>query len=331
MDERAQTKFDEWRSKDQANADAFARAVGIWDAFDYVGAEPHLWALREAALAAGAEPRRHLWLGVGAGIAASLQAMVLLATIFLGQASLPSLPQKGAGHVERPIAANLRSISLDYMTAKGELRKIDLADGSRVTLNTDSAIRVAFAADQRLITLLRGQALFEVAKQHGRPFVVQAGNRQITALGTVFDVRLDHNRTQVTLVEGKVVIDGLTDGTIDSLIAPTVLTPGHELIVVEGVTQALTKVDVDQQLLWRDGFVEFADTPLLAAVHEMNRYSSVQMVVADADTGRLGVSGIFRTGNPERFAEILAELLPLRARKLPNGTIEIRRGSLAGL
>src|SRR3546814_16085472 len=90
---------------------------------------------------------------------------------------------------------------------KGERRTVRLADGTAITLNTDSAVRVGYVADRRLVRLLRGQALFEVAKDPHRPFVVQAGAKQITALGTIFEVRLlDSARMTVPLVEGKFVV-----------------------------------------------------------------------------------------------------------------------------
>src|SRR3546814_13413031 len=85
---------------------------------------------------------------------------------------------------------------------------------------------------------------------------------------------------------------------------PAVLAPGDALVVSADAAPVRFKVDVDQQLRWREGFVEFADATLAEAAAEMNRYSGKQIVIGDPAIGRLRVSGVFRTGNPERFAAI---------------------------
>jgi len=236
----------------------------------------------------------------------------------------PSRVQSDAPRQASAVAASVLDHG-EFVTAKGERRTVRLGDGTAVTLNTDSAIRVAYAPGRRLVRLLRGQVLFEVAKDHSRPFVVQAAGRQVTALGTIFEVRLDPNRLKVVLVEGKVVVDGIQDrsGTGRPVIVPAVLAPGEELVSMLGEKPQLAKVDVDQQLRWREGFVEFDDVPLSTAVGEMNRYSSRQLVLQDAATGDLRLSGVFRTGSPERFAAIVSELLPIRSRPLPNERIEL--------
>src|SRR3546814_14522510 len=103
---------------------------------------------------------------------------------------------------------------------------------------------------------------------------------------------------------------------------PAVLAPGDALVVSADAAPVRFKVDVDQQLRWREGFVEFADATLAEAAAEMNRYSGKQIVIGDPAIGRLRVSGVFRTGNPERFAAIVGELLPVRQRPLPGGGVE---------
>lgn len=319
---RSAEAFDAWRTASPSHAEAFERACETWGLFDDTNGEPHIEALREAALGAKPERRNWLWAGAGTAIAASLMMMALWPGGLLSgvQRSLASDGQRNAHDGQ---TAGKEFESADFTTAKGEQRRIELADGSRIILNTDSALRVAYAADRRLITLIRGQALFEVAKNRGWPFVVEAGGRRITALGTMFDVRVDRDRMQVTLAEGKVVIDGRDDHAEGGRqIIPTLLTPGHELVTAQGLPQIESEVDVEQRLRWRDGFVEFGETPLASAAEEMNRYSSRRLVV-EAAVADIPVSGIFRTGSPQRFAAILTELLPVRAHELPDGSIEI--------
>ncbi len=322
---REKAAFEAWLADSPANAEAFARAEGALSIFDDADGDPHLDALRESALAAAPEPRRGLWLGVGMGIAASLLVAVGLGTDAIPRWGADAPVEVAAGPETVQEQAPSLAQTSDFVTAKGEKRTVKLADGSSVTLNTDSAIRVAYTEDTRLIKLLRGQALFEVARHAERPFVVQAGDRQVTALGTIFEVRLEPDRMKVTLVEGKVVVDGLEApaGGHTTVIVPAVLAPGEELVAGLGASQTRAKVDVDQQLRWRDGFVEFDDARLGAAVQEINRYSNRELVIHDAEIANLHVSGVFRTGDPERFAAIVAELLPIEARQVSDSRIEL--------
>ncbi len=94
-----------------------------------------------------------------------------------------------------------------YATRIGERSTIRLADGSVVTLDTASRVSLDLTTANREVHLLGGQANFEVAKDKARPFVVYAGDRRITAVGTAFDVRLDQREVCVTLVDGKVSVD----------------------------------------------------------------------------------------------------------------------------
>lgn len=316
-----QTEFDGWCAESPANAAAFSRAQATWALFNETDNDPTLNVLRASALAVKKRPRYGLWMGAGLAAAASL-----VAAIALNMHRLPGqFENSGTRLATKSSTAGSTSGPSEYATAKGERRTIKLADGTAVTLNTDSAVRVAYIADHRFVRLLRGQALFEVAKDPHRPFIVQAGERQITALGTVFEVRLDTNRMKVMLVEGKVVVDQAEDSaaTGGKIMVPTVLTPGETLVAKGQAAPQISTVDVEQQLRWRDGFVEFNDTPLAEAVSEMNRYSTKQLIARSPQVANLRVSGVFRTGSPDRFAAIAGELLPVRKQALPDGTVEL--------
>ncbi|HKS20803.1 MAG TPA: FecR family protein [Bradyrhizobium sp.] len=328
LSDREQAAFETWLAASPAHAEAFEAAKRAWSMFDDAIGDPLLDAIHASALEVGPERRRGMWVGLGVGIAASLLAAVAIGPQILSAIDKPpavAAQSAAAMPNQEPAHIAARHGWADFATARGERRVVRLAEGSTVTLNTDSAIRVAYSDKRRLIHLLRGQALFEVAKNKSWPFVVRAGDREVTALGTVFEVRLDSNRMKVTLVEGKVVVDGVDDqpSPESGAVVPTILTPGQELIATDGQSQILTKVDVEQQLRWRDGFVEFEDVPLEEAVREMNRYTRREMIIGDARSAQLRVSGVFRTGNSERFAAIVGELLPVRTQALPDGRIEL--------
>jgi len=320
-----QAAFDEWKADSPANVAAYERAEAAWGLYENPPSDPVMDAMRASALAIRPKPRRGLWAGVGVGVAASLLAAIALGTGLLSFGPQADAPQLAAKSASAASATSDLPDEGEFATAKGERRTVQLADGTAVTLDTDSAIRVAYVAERRIVQLLRGQALFAVAKDPNRPFVVRAGANQVTALGTVFAVRLDASRMKITLVEGKVVVDDADDGPREpsAVMVPVVLAPGQALVTTEGAKPVVANVDVAQALRWREGFVEFKDTSLAEAVAEMNRYSAKQIVLGDAATGNLRVSGVFRTGNPERFAAIVGELLPVRQRDLSDGGVEL--------
>lgn len=305
--------FRSWHAASEANALAYAKAEGAWAIFDGASDDPMLQALRASALASG-PPVRKRWPRAVAAIAASL-------IIAIGSAWLTTMQSPEGSE----LAVRDQRAYEEYFTKKGENRTLSLADGSKVTLNTDSVVRIAYTADRRLVYLLRGQALFEVAKHAGRPFIVDAGDQMVTALGTVFEVRIDHKLTKVTLIEGKVIVDPARSlpQNRSALATPKTLKPGEAMLIADGGSSKLVHVDLAQQLRWREGFVEFHDVALEAAVQEMNRYSTKPLLIRFADPEALRVSGVFRTGNNERFASIIAELLPITPLKTPEGNIEL--------
>lgn len=202
-------------------------------------------------------------------------------------------------------------------TARGERLTLVLEDGSVLTLNTDSRARIRYSDEQRRITLERGQALFEVARDTARPFVVTAGDQEVRALGTAFDVRLSGAQVEVTLLEGRVTVGAAaaaiaSDTAVAPHRAPTVLEPGQQLVAHARDLPQLHQPDVQRVVSWRNGQVIFQDDPLASAVEEMNRYARRQVVLADDRLEALRVSGAFDTGNTALFVEALTSYFPIR-------------------
>lgn len=216
-----------------------------------------------------------------------------------------------------------------FATAIGQRRDIVLSDGSKVTLNTASLIEVRYLADRRDVRLLQGQAMFHVARNPDRPFVVSAGSRQVTALGTAFDVMIrPSGQVQVLLVEGRVRVDPIQRQGLERIIpslARTDLAPGQQLVAQELGKLEVTAADVARETAWNRGILIFRDNDLDAAVKEVNRYSSVQLVVDDPEVARLKISGIFPTGSRDDFVATLEALYPVRAQPERGGTIRLTR------
>lgn len=219
----------------------------------------------------------------------------------------------GAGAVATAAVAGVAGVILyrpteRLETAVGEQRKLSLADGSIVTLDTDTKLGVTMTNERRSIELLSGRANFVVARDPMRPFVVTAGARQVVAIGTAFDVSRLGDRVSVMMVEGKVVVRHAEGpGTDIALVAGDRLRFGDS-----PAEPTKDRPDVAASTAWQTGRAVFDDEALSDAVAELNRYQQRRLLVDGAAVGAMRISGSYQTGNPEAFARSVAELLPLK-------------------
>jgi len=239
----------------------------------------------------------------------------------------------------------LRPGSNDYATGVGEQRVFPLDDGSVVTLNTSSRLRLDYSTSQRTIELLSGQANFEVAKDPHRPFIVKAGSGEVRAIGTVFDVYRMGDKVTVTLIEGKVAILPNPISTFTGKVSPVsiasssdeaqkssesqgerptaglsneetrpvlTLTPGQQLSYGGSEAVVARQADVRRVSAWRTRKLEFDDTPLTEAIAEANRYSKVAIELRAPKFATTLITGTFEAGKNELFAEALESYFGLR-------------------
>lgn len=194
-------------------------------------------------------------------------------------------------------------------TALGERRSVQLADGSRMVLNTDTLVSVDFDATERSVTLRRGQARFYVAQDSQRPFIVHAGRKQIVARGTQFDVRWTDERLSIVLFEGKVsVLTPLQPPLLDGGIP---LKPGEQLYFAEPALAVKSTPDLQREQAWVQGRAVFDHTPLREVLAEMNRYARKPLKLGDPTLAELPLSGTFSVEDPEAFARALGDVLAL--------------------
>lgn len=208
------------------------------------------------------------------------------------------------------------------ITRVGEQRMLTLEDGTRVYLNTDTRIAEHYDKQARRVELERGEALFEVAKKKNWPFIVTAGDKQVRAVGTAFVVRKDDAGLAVTLVEGKVTVSPVLAPTPNpkqqaqppaSKLETVTLAPGERLTFARASPPRVDKPALDRVTAWQRGQVSLDNTPLVDAVAEMNRYSRIRLVIEDPKVAAIQVSGIFRAGDSENFAQALARTYQLQA------------------
>jgi transmembrane sensor len=213
-----------------------------------------------------------------------------------------------------------------YATGVGEQLTVLMKDGTRMSLNTSTRVRVEQAAARRTVSVEEGEALFEVAKDAHRPFIVLAGESEVVAVGTVFSVRLaprswvDGDKLSVILIEGQVSVSttNVQKGDV-SIAQPVLLKPGDRWRLSEpgdmrtkGTQRARPQLDrppIDQVIAWRRNEAVFDDASLSEAVAEMNRYSRKPVALEGNESVKgLRISGLFRTGDNAAFARAVAAL-----------------------
>ena len=286
-----QAALDAWLGADVRRVGAYAKARAV---FAHVQRARALGPDYDAAEFAQPEPparpglsRRRMWMG-GAAAAAGV---VAAAGVGL-QVGLP-------GH---------------YRTRRGEVRLVPLPDGSSMTLNTASRAVIEFTGTERRVRLVEGEALFDVAKDPARPFLVAAADTQVRAVGTSFVVRcLARAPVQVLVREGVVEVKRRA---APEAATPVRLPANMRAVASTGgavATSNVTAAEVQRELVWREGLLSFEDMPLDQAVTEFARYSATPIVIDDPALARETVTGLFRANNPGGFARAVADALDVRA------------------
>jgi transmembrane sensor len=192
-----------------------------------------------------------------------------------------------------------------YATAVGGRQVVRLADGTRMELNTNTRVRAQVTDRLRRVMLDAGEAYFEVVHDAQRPFVVYAGNRRITDLGTKFSVFRNGDDVRVVVQEGRVQVEML--GAPGSA-APVVADAGREVLVREAQILVTSKPDQEltNGLSWRNGLLVFRQQTLAEAAEQFNRYNDRQIFVAGS-ARRIRIGGSFKANNLEVFVQLLHE------------------------
>ncbi len=219
-----------------------------------------------------------------------------------------------------------------YSTGVGEQRSITLADGSIVELNALSRVRVRFAGRQRAVELMDGQALFRVAQDKARPFIVSTGDTKIQAIGTEFDVYRKRRGTTVTVLEGRVVVmpSHLPLADVDSSSGPSAVAPtagrqeasiagktlgaypvylsaGEQVSLTPAAAPRTVRADIPAATAWMQRRLIFSGTPLTEVAEEFNRYNARHLVIEDPSLETLRINGVFSSTDPAALLSFLHE------------------------
>lgn len=205
---------------------------------------------------------------------------------------------------EALLPASLLAWGADHRTGIGELREITLADGSRVWLNTASAINIQFDARERTVMLVEGEIFIATAQDSLRPFFVQTAHGRMQALGTRFNVRRSDDQTRLAVYEGAVQIRAAASG------ATRVVSAGEQAHFSASEIAATEAADVAREA-WTQGALIADNIPLRQVVEELRRYRRGHLGVAD-EVADLKVYGHFPIQDSDRVLRMLASALPIR-------------------
>ena len=203
-----------------------------------------------------------------------------------------------------------------YSTSVGEQRRIALADGSLMMLDSDTSLRVRLSSARRSVILDRGRAHFEVAKDPMRPFVVRAAERQVVAVGTAFDVTRAEGDVTVLLVEGRVAVEPTMNLPNERR---SMMVPGDRMTFAASGEGRRDRPDMAKLTAWHNGQLVFDRDTLASAVAQMNRYSRRPLLIGDRAVGGLLISGIYSAGDVEAFATSVSVVLPVEVQARPSG------------
>ncbi|MEM6909360.1 MAG: FecR domain-containing protein [Pseudomonadota bacterium] len=315
LDETARADFEAWRSADATHIEALAHAEFEWrrtagkavraslaEAYPIDDLGRNAGSVVMPIAAARSDMQAPLWqkrslqaLAASIAIAASIWLFALFS-----QQSSPA-PQMASAPAPTT-----------YEAAIAETRTIDLADGSRVTLDATSRLAVSEFSDIRRVELLEGKALFDIAEDPSRPFVVIAGSRRVKVLGTVFDIQLQDGEAIVSVREGRVAIEPDVEQTEGDASPPVELVAYQRISFAGSALTSIEPIAVREFASWRDGLVFYTDAALSKIIADAARYSTVPITV-DPALSDLKLTGGFQLKQRDLLLRQIEEILPVEA------------------
>ena len=275
LDEAA---FHAWLAASPSHVAAFEEMNAIWDISGYVPRDLRGYELKSPRRI----ERRAVLLGLG--------ALVVTA---------------GSFSVWKSATAKV------YQTDVGEQKHIVLDDGTRVFLDTETYMEARFRNDLRAVELKYGQASFSVTQDPPRPFVVRAGLQNILSTSAKMDIRQDGDLTSVIVINGQAAVST----EVDRVGSTATLDAGQRLIQKAAGTAKVDRPDMIPLLAWQTGRAIFEGEKLADAVEEMNRYSSVKLIVSSSVLASMRFSGSYTVGDNIAFARAVEKLLPMKIKQ----------------
>ncbi len=310
LSQQNEQAFREWVARSPRHRAEVQRLASLWDGLDDL-LEPEIEAAVSSVVSRQEGRFRRSIKYVGA-----IAATVLVALIFL--------PQYDREPVVQPIS---------YASAIGEQRTVKLLDGSTVVLNSGSEIQERFRNSERVITLVRGEAVFDVAHDKARPFFVYAGTNAVRAVGTAFSVLYGERQVEVIVTEGTVELSAhASDLPVESSrhLRPLAQVSAGQYAKFNSTIDSITpisKEETEQKLAWQFGMLVFDGNTLQEVVSDIGRYSHLDIVITDATVRGIKISGRFRTGDTEGLLSALEDSFDIRVERRDSGKVYLSKKS----
>lgn len=306
--EEHRVAFEAWLAEHPDHRAAYDRIARRWQQADLLSHTP-------SAKARSGLPERRRSPRAAYALAASLIAAVLIgASAWLWSGAVPSgdtpSSQVASAEISSPVG----------------IRRVRLSDGSFVTLDTDSSVTVRITEGERRVVLDRGRARFEVAHDSARPFIVSAGDGEVIARGTVFDVSLAGGHPCVSLLKGSVEVRQGPAGAGGKQVVAR-LSPGQTIEL--GSASPAPRAAQAADSAWTSGMLVFEDAPLDRVLAAANRYSRRKVSIDDPVLGALRVTGTFHSDRPDELAATLAQAFGLEVVEREGGLALRRRKGIA--
>jgi len=316
-----QNKLSIWLNQSDAHKDALFNLAKLWDDLSVLNELSDLFPLENKI-----KPKRFAPIAM----AASFAIIMLSSASFMFDSTFLPFSMKNSE------VAQVKY----YQTKIGEQVSFSLSDGTSVRLNTNSQVKVAFTDNHRQVSLLNGEARFDVAKDKNRPFSVSVGEKSFTALGTIFNVQKNNlNDSELVVTEGKVLISNTKtinkrlNNIVNSFkslehnkLVGSVVNSGEKSHIKNNIPQNTNKISLDQiqrELSWQQGMLIFDATPLNIALSEVSRYNDIHFEFDDENLSKLKISGYFKSGDIETLLQSLSDNLDIHFQKVSENTIQL--------
>ncbi len=301
------TQFTEWLQRSPVHVQEYLRAESTWAALSYI------------------DPERSI--DIDALLREEGQSNVISIDLAVAEIADREEPYTTRSRVTGTVAAAVAMCGLMfaavwylaqpqtllYETARGEQRRVVMADGSVIDMNTQSEIVVRLSDEERQVELVKGEALFKVAKDPDRPFIVTSGLAVVRALGTQFNVYQRADQVLVTVLEGRVAVENM-ERTAESLpaaaanlpVPPVELVAGDQAEVIATAPIRKLAANAERTVAWTKRRLIFENQELFEIVAEFNRYNKRQLVIQDSELGAERISGVFDADQPDALVRFLA-------------------------
>lgn len=314
LNTETQETFEAWIAQSTAHRNAFRDAEQIWRDFDYVAHKANLTAAEPTIFARAAAWLQAAFARPAYAVSGAVATLAMIAMVAIISMTLRAPDQL--------------ALTPDFATAVAEIREIALEDGTIVTLGAKSEINTAFSGDARRVTLLEGEAFFDVAKDAKRPFYVAADDTVVRVVGTKFDVKRSAGQVHVAVLEG--IVEVMKDDTqsleTDEQASKQVLTAGLQVSVErrQSVPTASPLENIEAGA-WRDGRLAYDNERLKVIVDDVNRYAERPLRIASSDLEDLRLTTAFRTSEIPQMLEVLEVVQPIEVDDNGAGPIILRR------